>query len=107
MATALYLIQLFLLLWQPYSRFTCSQLGGVGHRQCSAAEMWKGCGGRLVEVRQARVGDVVAYHGAHVAIYLRRGWVLDSVPESGVTIHRVPKLDQWYSGPSKIMRWRE
>ena len=97
----------FLLLFQPYERFNCSEFVCATHRaRCSAAELYNGCGGKLQQVGTPQVGDVVAYGGRHVAIYLGPDRVLDSTPEHGVSIHKPLKNDPWYRGPVKFLRWR-
>jgi len=92
-----------ILLFQPYSRYTCSQFVSFGHRACTAKEIYEGCHGTLVESKP-KMGVIAAYGGRHVGFYITQGVVLDSTPEHGVMIHRIPARDPWYQNPRYLVR---
>lgn len=87
------------------------------HAPCSAAEIWNGCRGDLVEIAEAssysevhiaalQNGDVLDFAGVHVGVILD-GSLVDSTPERGVAIvGAINPHDLWYSGKVRILRWR-
>jgi hypothetical protein len=105
----------------PYLRAPCSTFicQAKRHPRCSAAEMWLGCAGELtieqeavsfasVNASELQPGDVVSFHGVHLAVYVGGGVWMDSIPERGVGRLTTPPnpMDLWYSGRVKILRWR-
>jgi len=90
-------------------------------RHCGAAEFWNnGCGGALATVAEVpsiekipvtslQAGDVVAFHGVHVAAYIGDGKFMDSDPNHGGVGDMTPNAihnDGWFTGEVKILRWR-
>jgi hypothetical protein len=99
----------------PCSNFICQ---AKKRAQCYAADMWSGCKGEMtieqeaenfnsIDTTQLRAGDIVNFHGIHVAAYLGNGLWMDSVPERGVGQMQTPPnpADPWYSGKVRILRW--
>lgn len=91
------------------------------NRHCGAAEFWQnGCGGALAEVTEVdslrhvdvaklEPGDVIAFHGVHVAAYIGDGKFMDSDPVHGGVGYMTPNAipgDAWFNGQVKILRWR-
>lgn len=88
---------------------------------CGAAGFWStGCGGALAVVDSAdsfdrlnktvlQPGDVIAFHGVHVAVYVGGGEFMDSDPvHNGVgdmTPNAIPG-DMWFVGKVKVLRWK-
>lgn len=90
-------------------------------RHCGAAEFWKnGCGGALATVAEVpslaavpvdslQPGDVLAFHGVHVAAYVGNGHFMDSDPTHNGVGDMTPnaiKNDGWFTGKVKILRWK-
>jgi hypothetical protein len=87
------------------------------HAPCSAQQFWNGCGGDLTVVQQVEslskldrnslhAGDVLDFHGVHVAVYMGGGEIMDSVPERGVgTVSQPKSNDIWYAGNVRVLRW--
>lgn len=114
-----YISRLRSLQGSPYSQVNCSGLitKAKHHAQCSAREMWDGCGGDLALVEEVssyaavnlsalQDGDVLDFQGVHVAAVLD-GALVDSIPERGVgRVEKVNRFDTWYAGKVRILRWR-
>lgn len=90
-------------------------------RHCGAADFWKtGCGGALTTVAVVpsveeipiailQPGDVIAFHGVHVAAYVGDGKFMDSDPNHygvGDMTPNAIKGDTWFVGKVKILRWK-
>ncbi len=90
-------------------------------RHCGASEFWdSGCGGALVTVTELpgygainpaklQKGDVIAFHGVHVAVYVGNGQFMDSDPNHGGVGPMTPNAlpgDLWFTGRVKILRWK-
>ncbi|HLK05951.1 MAG TPA: hypothetical protein VKT53_16045 [Candidatus Acidoferrum sp.] len=108
---------------------TCSALICKAHAQvsntkadCTAKELWEGCGGKLEKVTEApsiakldwkkvKPGDVLAVNGVHVVAYLGEGQCIDSDPlQGGVAEVSAEMLasktgDAWFNGPVRVERW--
>lgn len=104
------------------SRFVCLAHGKADY-PCAALDIWNGCGGKL-ELRQEiaanrtsalaytdfPIGSVIAFHGAHVAVYLGDHTFVDSTPERGVARFEwqdVGPNDLWYRGPVRVLEWKQ
>jgi hypothetical protein len=98
---------------------TCSQF--VCHRahrpELTAQQLWDGGNGQLQVVQaQAQLedvivehlleGDILAFHGAHVAVYTN-GDFMDSTPEHGEGRMQYRAGDRWYAGPVRVLRWKK
>ncbi|HKM66864.1 MAG TPA: hypothetical protein VJX70_06845 [Candidatus Acidoferrum sp.] len=105
----------------PYSELQCSSYicAARKHQSCSAQEFWEGCRGAMELAQEvadfskldpARLiaGDVVAFGGVHVAVYVGHGHWMDATPERGVGEMTLPlnHFDLWYSGTVRIVRWK-
>jgi len=118
-----YLSQLIALRGMSYWEMQCSTYitEAKGFRHCGAGEFWNnGCGGALATVAEApsyqaidysvlRAGDVLAFHGVHVAAYVGDGRFFDSDPTHGGVGPMTPDAihnDTWFSGKVKILRWK-
>jgi hypothetical protein len=102
-----------------YLEATCGQFvcRRAHQPELLAQELWDGGNGRLQVVQvQARFedvivehlveGDVIAFHGVHVAVYTH-GDFMDSTPEQGPGRMQYRTGDQWYAGPVRVLRWRK
>jgi cell wall-associated NlpC family hydrolase len=89
------------------------------HHPCNAKQFWSnGCDGALLTVSEAprfqdlnravlQPGDVIAFHGVHVAAYLGDGEFMDSDPtHAGVGTMTPVAGDAWFTGAVKVLRWR-
>jgi hypothetical protein len=98
---------------------TCSQLVcRRAHRpELTAQELWDGGEGQLqvvqaqpqleaVIVEDLLEGDVLAFHGVHVAVYTH-GDFMDSTPERGPGLMQCRSGDRWYAGPVRVLRWKK
>jgi hypothetical protein len=105
----------------PYSELQCSSYicAAKKHSSCSAKQFWEGCGGAMEREQQVadfskldtsriEAGDVVAFAGVHVAVYVGNGHWMDATPERGVAEMSLPlnSFDPWYSGAVRILRWK-
>lgn len=107
-----------------YWTLQCSTYITTAHHfahHCGAAGFWSnGCNGALVEIEESKgfsslnrtklqPGDVIAFHGAHVAAYMGDGKFMDSDPNhNGVgdmTPNAIPG-DLWFKGEVKVLRWK-
>lgn len=82
-----------------YAEMNCSQFACryTGHRPATAAQLYaEGSPG------QPHIGDIVAFHGAHVAVLTPDG-LMDSTPERGVALAHPAPGDAWYFGPVRIV----
>jgi hypothetical protein len=98
---------------QPCGKFACERAHRV---PMSAQEIWDGGDDQLRVVQaQARYedllpgslqeGDIVAFHGVHVAVY-HAGQVIDSDPlHNGPGPMQYRADDPWFSGPVRVLRW--
>lgn len=96
------------------SQFVCRR----AHRmEFKAQELWDGANGQLsvvqaqaqfedLIVEDLREGDVIAFHGVHVALYTHGGF-MDSTPEHGAGRLQYQAGDRWYTGPVRVLRWQE
>ncbi|HEV3206024.1 MAG TPA: hypothetical protein VGZ28_03655 [Terriglobales bacterium] len=97
---------------------TCSQFVCRRAKQpeLTAQQLWDGGDGQLQVVQaQARFedvivedlqeGDVIAFHGVHVAVYTH-GAFMDSTPENGEGRLQYRSGDRWYVGPVRVLRWK-
>jgi hypothetical protein len=109
---------LFLKPGSTYIDETCSQFvcRRANQPEFTAQEFWDGGEGRLqvvqaqpqfedVIVKNLREGDVIAFHGVHVAVYTHGAFV-DSTPEHGVGRLQYRTGDPWYAGPVRVLRWQ-
>lgn len=118
-----YLLRLFSLRGTSYWTLQCSDYITTAKkfRHCGAAEFWRnGCGGALVTVAEVssankipvailRAGDVIAFHGVHVAAYVGDGKFMDSDPNHYGVGDMTPDAihgDTWFAGKVKILRWK-
>lgn len=112
-------LALFLKPGPRYIDETCSQfVCRRAHRpEFKAQELWDGADGqiRVVQaqaqfedliVEDLREGDVIAFHGVHVALYTHGGF-MDSTPEHGESRLQYHAGDPWYTGPVRVLRWQE
>jgi hypothetical protein len=95
------------------SQFVCRR----AHRpELKAQELWDGGDGQLqvvqaqaqfedVIVQDLLEGDVIAFHGVHVAVYTH-GDFMDSTPEKGAGLLQYRTGDRWYAGPVRVLRWK-
>lgn len=101
-----------------YLDATCSQFvcRRAKRPEFTAQELWDGGKGQLrvvqaqlgfgdVIVEDLREGDVIAFHGVHVAVYTH-GNFMDSTPEHGQGRMHYQSRDQWYAGPVRVLRWK-
>lgn len=99
-----------------YDRQNCSQYvtSQAGLPSMTAADIWHASGGLLLvrectslagcEMEGLTEGDIVAFHGAHVAIF-RNGALYDSDPRhNGPGLMQYDARDLWFSGPVRILR---
>jgi len=106
-----------------YWTLQCSTYITTAHhfRHCGAAEFWQnGCSGALetvavvpnikaIPVAVLHPGDVIAFHGVHVAAYIGDGKFMDSDPNHYGVGDMTPDAirgDTWFNGQVKILRWR-
>lgn len=106
-----------------YWTLQCSSYITTAHhfRHCGAAEFWQnGCSGALetvavvpsidkIPVANLQPGDVIAFHGVHVAAYIGDGKFMDSDPVHGGVGDMMPGAihnDTWFTGQVKILRWK-
>jgi len=97
----------------PCGKFVCRR----AHRSAlNAQELWDGGNGQLqvvqvqpkfeyLIVEHLREGDVIAFHGIHVAVYTH-GDFMDSTPEYGQGRMQYRRGDLWYAGPVRVLRWK-
>jgi cell wall-associated NlpC family hydrolase len=105
----------------PYSELQCSSYicAAKKHRSCSATQFWEGCQGAMeleqqvpdfskLDLSRLEAGDVVAFGGVHVGVYVGNGHWMDATPERGVGEMTLPlnHFDPWYSGAVRILRWK-
>jgi cell wall-associated NlpC family hydrolase len=105
----------------PYSELQCSSYicAAKKHANCTAQQMWENCNGTMelqqevtsfssLDESQMRAGDVVAFGGVHVAVYVGNGHYMDATPERGVNEMTLPvnPSDPWYRGRVRILRWK-
>ena len=117
-----YLRELGELRGTPYSELQCASYicAAKKHTTCTAQQMWDGCNGAMELQQEARnfsgldesrmeAGDVVAFGGVHVAVYLGNGQYMDATPERGVHEMALPvnASDPWYRGAVRILRWKQ
>lgn len=108
-----------------YSILTCSDYIDMAHSQtledqCGAAGIWVGtCPNQVrigasrslreLDLSTMRPGDIVAFHGAHVAAYMGNGVFLDSDwhhANKGVDYMDAAHGDPtWFNGPVRVVRW--
>ena len=95
------------------SQFVCRR---VKRPELTAQQLWDGGDGQLQVVQaQARFedvivedlleGDVIAFHGVHVAVYTH-GDFMDSTPENGEGRVQYRAGDRWYAGRVRVLRWK-
>ena len=118
-----YLSMLVALRGTSYWTLQCSSYITTAHhfRHCGAAEFWQnGCGGALVTVAEVssiekipvaklQAGDVIAFHGVHVAAYIGDGKFMDSDPNHYGVGDMTPDAihgDTWFTGKVRILRWK-
>jgi len=118
-APADYLTNLRTLAGTPYSTLNCSRyIETAKHaKHCGAAGMWTGCNGQATVIAEfatknfdrsiLRAGDVLDFHGVHVAAFVGDGFMDSDPSHSGVgVIHlRTKTADPWFAGPVRIVRW--
>lgn len=120
-----YLDRLWALRGTLYNKLTCSDYIDMAHsdtlrNQCGAAGMWVGtCPDQhrvgaftslqAVDKSTLQAGDIIAFHGAHVAAYMGNGVFLDSDwhhANKGVDYMDAAHGDPaWFDGPVRIVRW--
>lgn len=81
------------------SRFACMV---TGHRPATAAQLYQEA---LPITSPLRPGDIVCFHGVHVAVWTEAG-LMDSIPSRGPgRVTRMDPADRWYyGGPVKVIR---
>ncbi len=118
-------------LWQlrgvPYSRLTCSAFIDQAHdktfiKQCGSLRIWQGrCPNqtRIAEFASLdeldhsilKPGDILAFHGDHVAAYAGEGTFLDSDPShanQGVGVMQPNGGNAaWFRGRVRVIRWTQ
>ena len=118
-----YIQSLRMLEGTPYETLNCSEYICVArhHPSCQAADFWSdGCNGDAVVIQEAprfeaidpdklQPGDVIAFHGVHVAAYVVNGvWMDSDFRHDGVGLmHRNGRRGGWFFGPVKILRWKD
>lgn len=116
-----YVDRLIALAGTPYNELSCVRFIEQAHEEkghCTAAEMFDGCRGAMVVVAEVPdmhtlpykslvPGDVVNFHGAHVAVYVGYGQFMDSDPLHNGVGQMVPTKDGWFAGPVRILRWKD
>ena len=111
-------LALFLRPGPTYLDETCSQFvcRRANRPELKAQEIWDGGDGQLqvvqaqaqfegVIVEHLQEGDVIAFHGVHVAVYTHHDF-MDSTPEHGEGRLQYRTGDKWYSGPVRVLRWK-
>ncbi len=114
-----YLARLKKLAGTPYNKLNCSAYlcAARRHSPCSAAGIYAGCDGDLEVVAEVaslretgslalRPGDIIAFHGEHVAAYVGAGMFMDSAPEHDGVGMMKPGADRWFDGPIRVLRWK-
>jgi hypothetical protein len=95
------------------SQFVCRR---ANRPTLKAQELWDGGRGQLqvvqaqpqfadVIVEHLHEGDILAFHGVHVAVYTH-GDFMDSTPERGEGRMHYREKDSWYAGPVRVLRWK-
>lgn len=105
----------------PYAELDCAQFINAAHQpnlDCTSQDMYKGCFGTMAVVADVptvdeaerlnlQAGDVLDFHGVHVAVYVGDGQYMDSDPaHGGVGDMKVRNPDAWFQGPVRILRWK-
>jgi hypothetical protein len=106
-----------------YWQLNCAQYicAAKRHRECPARSFWEnGCDGDALVVQDVASfddvdtgkllpGDVVAFHGVHVAAFIgNRTWMDSDYRHGGVGIMRPNRRKGgWFYGEVKILRWKE
>jgi hypothetical protein len=96
------------------SQFVCRR---ANRPALKAQELWDGGLGQLqvvqaqpqftdVIVEHLQEGDILAFHGVHVAVYTH-GDFMDSTPERGEGRMHYRAKDSWYAGPVRVLRWKK
>lgn len=118
-----YLTELRTLRGTSYWTLQCSTYITTAKRfhHCGASGFYRdGCGGALTTVADfptyqaamsypAQPGDVIAFHGVHVGVYVGNGQWMDSDPNHGGVGSMTPTAlhnDGWFVGETKILRWK-
>jgi hypothetical protein len=106
-----------------YWKLNCSEYicAAKHHPNCSAESFWQdGCGGDLAVVQDVTSfgavdtsklipGDIVAFHGVHVGVFVGNGiWMDSDFKHGGVGIMQPNKRrGGWFWGEVKILRWKK
>ena len=102
--------------------FNCSDFIANAHGDdyIGPDEFYAGAEGRLrilaefsersdIDERQLLPGDVIAFHGVHVAAYLGNGTWIDADTRRGnvgtFKLEDKPASDPWFAGKVRVLRW--
>lgn len=117
-----YLGRLLSLKGTPYLTLDCARYicAAKKHSHCGSRDIYSGCNGSMAVVAEVKTlaevqqlpnlqpGDVVDFHGIHVAAYIGEGKFMDSNPDRN-GVDNMPlnpnPFDPWYNGPIRVMRW--
>jgi hypothetical protein len=118
-----YVESLVMLNGTGYWQLNCAQYicAAKRHRECPARSFWEnGCDGDALVVQDVASfddvdtgkllpGDVVAFHGVHVAAFIgNRTWMDSDCRHDGVGIMRPNRRKGgWFYGEVRILRWKE
>lgn len=106
----------------PYYKLTCSTyIETAKHaKHCGARGMWNGCNGQADVIAEFKskneidpsnlvAGDVLDFHGAHVAAFVGDGF-MDSDPQHNgvarIDLRTKSSNDPWFGGPVRVIRWK-
>jgi len=118
-----YLESLVMLKGTDYWTLNCSQYicTAKHHRNCKAEGFWeRGCDGDALVVQDVASfddvdaskllpGDVAAFHGVHVAVFIGNGtWMDSDSRHDGVGIMSPNRRKGgWFRGGVRILRWKD
>jgi hypothetical protein len=106
-----------------YFKLNCQTFIEAAHGtglHCSAAKMWDGCYDQAtvvaefaslesINLAQLAPGDVLDFHGTHVAAYIGGTDFMDSDVCHGGVGHidlRQKSNDFWFKGSVRVLRWK-
>lgn len=95
-----------------------------GHARISAQEIWDGgfnwntkandlhvvqAQPRFEDILPGSIqeGDVLAFHGAHVAWFHNGQWMDSDPKHNGPGVMQYDSQDLWFAGPVRILRWNQ
>ena len=118
-----YVEQLRDLAGQPYIQMDCQRFieAPLHVKHCGANGMWSGCYNQAHVIAEFKSrqealaypllpGDVLDFHGVHVAVYVGDKFMDSDAQHGGVGYvdleHKNPN-DLWFTGPVRIVRWNQ